>query len=91
MAASHAKSEEPKRSDYGAVSVDDVGDNVDNAYCTEYELPDYPTISDYLTYPYRCGILPCYENRITCNLICSGLLSILFKEYAITLDGNLQS
>ncbi len=59
MTVSTNKSDEPKRSDYGTVSVDEVADdNVDNAYCTEYSLPDYPTISDYLTYPYRCvGVL----------------------------------
>jgi len=55
MTVNNTKSDEPNRSDYGTISVDEVGDNVDNSYCTEYTLPDYPTISDYLTYPYRAA------------------------------------
>ncbi len=71
MTVSNSKSDEPKRSDYGSVSVEEVGD-VDNSYCTEYELPDYPTISDYLTYPYRCGVY----SKIICKASVTFALSL---------------
>ncbi len=63
MTVNNTKPDEPNRSDYGTIAVDEVGDNVDTSYCTEYTLPDYPTISDYLTYPYRCGFWPSFNEN----------------------------
>jgi hypothetical protein len=74
MTANNMRSDEPKRSDYGTVSVDEVGGDVDNSYCTDYTLPDYPTISDYLTYPYRCEqwCLTHYWIETVINFSCQG-------------------
>ena len=53
MTGNTAPATQPKRSDYGALRDSDAADEVDNAYCTEYSLPDKPTAVDYLAYPYR--------------------------------------
>jgi hypothetical protein len=88
---SAAHSEEPKRSNYGAVGSEDAADDVDNAYCADYSLPESPALTDYLLYPYRqaqCIVFNYLSPKLMASTTNTGLRNILLTEYAIILDGN---
>ena len=92
-----AQSDEPKRSNYGALksTEETVADDVDSAYCTEYSLPETPTVTDYLLYPYRsfqkCSCVHNYPFLVVSDFVTmatAGQQNILRREYATTLGWN---
>ena len=81
-----------KRSDYGAVSVEGVEDDIDNAYCSKYALPEHPTFTDYLTFPYRFFIsfnfMRCYTKIYHTLQVCRVLRSRSMPSFRLGVCNN---